>query len=140
MESIPTWLPVVALALRNSDGHWMMQRRPLSKEHGGLWEFPGGKVEPGETPRTALVREIAEELGIRIQAKDLSAFAFGDSDDREDGRAIVVMLYSCDRWEGEPRSLEGGEIGWVPASRFRELDMPPIDAELSRRLIRFEAV
>ncbi|MXO85107.1 NUDIX domain-containing protein [Altererythrobacter aurantiacus] len=117
----------------------MMQRRPLSKEHGGLWEFPGGKVEPGETPRTALVREIAEELGIRIQAKDLRAFAFGDSDDREDGGTIVVMLYSCDQWEGEPRSLEGGQIAWVPASRFRDLDMPPIDAELSRRLIQCEA-
>ena len=67
VENIPTWTCVVALALRDGKGRWLMHRRPADKHHGGLWEFPGGKVETGETPRNALVREIEEELGLVIE-------------------------------------------------------------------------
>ena len=128
MEDFPTWIPVVALALGDRAGRWLMHRRPAHKEHGGLWEFPGGKVEPGETPRAALVREIREELGIELDPACLRPTAFAD-----DGTAgaPVILLYTCTRWRGPPpRALEGGVVDWFTPTEIGRLECPPLDRQL----------
>ena len=134
MEKIPTWICVVALALHDDRGRWLMHRRPLHKHHGGLWEFPGGKVETGERPREALVREIQEELGLSLAPHAVQPVAFAEENETGSAKPIVIMLYSS-TWDGSPvAALEGGEIAWF---RPREIDMlpkPPLDIELSRRL------
>ena len=111
-----------------------MHRRPLHKHHGGLWEFPGGKVETGERPREALVREIQEELGLSLAPHAVQPVAFAEENETGSAKPIVIMLYSS-TWDGSPvAALEGGEIAWF---RPREIDMlpkPPLDIELSRRL------
>ena len=112
-----------------------MHRRPDHKHHGGLWEFPGGKVESSETPAKALVREIGEELGIAIRAGDLQPAAFAQ-EARASGRApIVILLYTCTRWEGEVAALEGGEVAWFAQDAIAALDKPPLDIELAARLL-----
>lgn len=133
MAENPTWITVVAVALQRGDGHWLMHRRPPGKHHGGLWEFPGGKVETGEFPTLALHREIAEELGIKIDVNALvpAGFAHGAHDGQ--GREIVILLYTCVTWTGEPAALEGGEIGWYPVSELGKLALPPLDRMLVTR-------
>ena len=132
MKTNPTWLPVVALALRLGDGRWLMHQRPADKQHGGLWEFPGGKVESGENPRLALVRELKEELAIEVAAKDLHPCAFADS---PADRPTVILLYTCSIWEGEPQSCEGGAVEWFDAAGMRALPKPPLDHDLVESLI-----
>jgi 8-oxo-dGTP diphosphatase len=136
MTENPTWIAVVAVALQRDDGRWLMHRRPLEKHHGGLWEFPGGKVESDEYPSLALVREIREELGIALDLAALhpAAFAQGERDRR--GREIVILLYTCREWTGEPAALEGGEVGWFAASELAALAKPPLDRALAARLLR----
>ena len=122
---------MVALALVDGEGRWLMHRRPAHKHHGGLWEFPGGKVEPAETPANALVREIREELGITISADTLSPAGFAQDDSEQ---PIVILLYTTSSWGGEPQALEGGEIGWhLPADALR-LERPPLDCDLMRAM------
>ena len=133
MESNPTWVPVVALSLRDQSGRLLMQKRPADKRHGGLWEFPGGKVETGENPRAALVREIAEELGIGIDAEALEPALFADEADA--GR-LVLILYTCSSWRGEIVAHEGQESGWFTPGEAARLPMPPMDADLLKRLRR----
>ena len=134
MEKIPTWICVVALALRDDRGRWLMHRRPLHKHHGGLWEFPGGKVEPGERPREALVREIQEELGLSLVPHAVQPVAFAEEDETGRTKPIVIMLYSS-AWDGSPvAALEGGEIAWFRSHEIDLLPKPPLDIELSRRL------
>lgn len=123
-------MPVVAAALRGPDGLWLMQRRPHGKHHGGLWEFPGGKVEQGESPRAALVRELSEELGIVLSADDLAPAGFADGAPDEDGRAIVIFLYTATAWHGVPRAERDAEIGWFDFARAAELPKPPLDVAL----------
>ena len=104
MQSFPTSLIVVAVAIQRADGKFLLQRRPLGKEHGGLWEFPGGKIEAGESAKSALVREIKEELGLIIQPEDLQAATFATSENAP-GPAkpgIVILLYTCRFWQGDP--------------------------------------
>jgi 8-oxo-dGTP diphosphatase len=130
----PTWIAVVAVALEDSEGRILMQRRPLGKAHGGMWEFPGGKVEPDETPRAALVREVNEELALALDPTALTPACFADGR-REDGKkTIVILLYSSRTWFGVPRSLEGGECGWFTRAEIAQLAMPPLDYELLERL------
>lgn len=136
MKNFPTWLPVVAIALSDGAGRWLLHRRPEGKQHGGLWEFPGGKVEPGETPAAALVREIREELGIGLAAPDLAPVSFAQSDARAGGLPIVILLYSARRWEGRPAALEGGAIGWFTPAEARNLAKPPLDEKLLDALVR----
>jgi 8-oxo-dGTP diphosphatase len=113
MAKRPTILIVVALALLDSAGRVLVQRRPEDRAHGGLWEFPGGKVEAGEGPAGALVREIAEELGVTIAAADLAPLTFAASPEHGDTRPLVLLLYTCRRWQGEPVPEPGAEIQWL---------------------------
>ena len=131
MESEPTWLAVVALALRDDTGRLLLQRRPAEKHHGGLWEFPGGKVERAENPRFALVREIAEELGLAISASDLTPALVADE---QGARPVVLFLYTCAAWQGEVLPSEGQQWGWFTREAARALDLAPMDRDLLERL------
>ena len=134
MEKIPTWICVVALALHDDRGLWLMHRRPLHKHHGGLWEFPGGKVEADERPRKALVREIQEELGLSLAPHTVQPVAFAEEDDTGSAKPIVIMLYRS-VWDGSPvEAREGGEIAWFAPREIESLDKPPLDIELMRHL------
>lgn len=138
MQEKSTLLPVVAVALIDSGGRVLMQRRPRGKQHGGLWEFPGGKVEAGETPEISAIREIEEELGITISSEALVplTFAANSMGDRSAGdRPIVILLYICRVWIGQPQCLDGAELCWIAPAGILELDMPPLDRPLARTLI-----
>ncbi len=138
MEDNPTWIPIVALALPDGRGRWLMHLRPDDKQHGGLWEFPGGKVEPGETPANALIREIQEELGITLERATLSPAGFAENDPHNGERQIVIMLYTSQPWNlhhrAQPRCLEGGGVGWFTPDELESLAMPPLDAVLARQI------
>ncbi|EAP89909.1 NTP pyrophosphohydrolase [Oceanicaulis sp. HTCC2633] len=131
-------LLVVACALVDPDGRVLLARRPEGKQHAGLWEFPGGKVEPGESPEQALVRELREELGIEPCEQCLQPFAFA-SEKLETGGHLLMPLFVCRRWDGFIRPTEGQAIAWVRTDQFREYPMPPADkplaAELRDRLV-----
>lgn len=125
--SIP--LIVVAGALNDGEGRWLMQRRPMGKAHGGLWEFPGGKVEPGETPAAALVRELAEELGIAVTTDALSPLGFA-TDRAADGRVVVLLLYRVAAFSGTPRAIDATALVWEAPPVLAALPMPPLDVPL----------
>lgn len=122
---------VVAAALTDAEARVLVARRPAGKQHGGLWEFPGGKVESGETPKAALVRELHEELGIEINPAALTPIAFSES---SGDRHLVLLLYRCLAWRGEARALDAAEIRWVAVDRLAALDMPPADRPLAAAL------
>ena len=130
MENIPTWMTVVALAARDADGRVLLQQRPPGKHHGGLWEFPGGKVEPFENPRYALAREIAEELAIEIEPGILEPCGFAEEAAFDGRPAIVLLLYTCHRWSGEICGLEGQGWDWFHLSEAAELALAPMDRAL----------
>ena len=112
-----------------------MQKRPEHKDHSGLWEFPGGKVEPGETPVNALVREVSEELAVTIMAPDLQPVAFAQSATSASGRQIVILLYIYLHSGGKVMSQEGAEIGWFTPEEVIGLPKPPLDIDLARHLL-----
>lgn len=129
------WKPVVALALRDGEGRLLLQRRPLHKHHGGRWEFPGGKVEPGETPRMALVREIAEELAIRLDPADLTPALMAEEMAAEAGDPVIVLLlYTACVWRGAIMGMERQEWGWFADGEAAKLDLAPMDGDLLARL------
>jgi len=130
------WMPVVAGALRSADGRWLMHQRPAGKHHAGLWEFPGGKVEPDETPVEALVRELCEELGIGCNPAACIPTCFAEATAAQAGRAIVILLYTITRWNGNPAALEGGKIGWFTPDEVRALAKPPLDVILTGQLLQ----
>ncbi|KWV93426.1 hypothetical protein AUC45_01025 [Erythrobacter sp. YT30] len=125
---------VVAGALLGEDGRWLMHRRPFDKHHGGLWEFPGGKVEVSEIPVKALIRELHEELGIEIEAADCEPFCFAENSPENGNPHIVILLYILRRWSGSPQALEGGELGWFTPAETDSLAKPPLDEVLTARL------
>jgi len=131
-----SWIPVVAAALHRSDGLWLMHRRPPGKHHAGLWEFPGGKVEPAEMPVQSLVRELAEELGIRCSEEACVPTTFAQSGGGERALPIVILLYTVGAWEGEPQALEGGAVGWFTAEAVLALPKPPLDILLAGQLFQ----
>jgi len=131
VESNPTWMAVTALALRDEIGRFLLQQRPFHKHHGGLWEFPGGKVEREETPRHALVREIAEELGIEIETGALTPLLLAD--EGAAGR-VVLFLYSARSWRGAITPLEGQNWGWFTRAEAVSLDLAPMDRDLLGRM------
>lgn len=138
MEKNPTWTLVVALALQDDSGRWLMHLRDEKKEHGGLWEFPGGKVESGETPVNALIREIEEELGISLEAASLTPTGFAQSELGDSKTPIVILLYTGGPWNllrgKQPQALEGGGIGWFTIEEIEALSKPPLDVKLAEQL------
>ena len=120
-------LMVPALALVDPDGRVLLAQRPPGKAMADLWEFPGGKIEPGETPEAALIREIDEELGINTKQSCLAPVSFASHD--YEAFHLVLLLYICRRWQGRPEPREGGELAWVRPSQLRNYDMPPANTE-----------
>jgi 8-oxo-dGTP diphosphatase len=124
---------VVACALVDGDGRVLVTQRPEGKQLAGLWEFPGGKLEPGERPEAALIRELGEELGIIVQEPCLAPLSFASFPYPD--FHLLMPLYICRRWEGTPRPLEGQPLKWVRPGKLRELAMPPADEPLIPPLI-----
>jgi 8-oxo-dGTP diphosphatase len=119
---------VVAAALVDIDGRVLIARRPEGKALAGLWEFPGGKVEPGERPEAALIRELSEELGIDVQEACLAPFVFASH--AYDSFHLVMPLYLCRRWSGLVVAREHAALAWVRPNALSDYPMPPADAPL----------
>lgn len=126
-------LLVVACALVDTDGRVLISQRPPGKQLEGLWEFPGGKLEPGETPEETLVRELKEELGIETKTACLAPLTFA-SHSYEDFN-LLMPLYVCRRFWGIPQPLEGQALKWVYPKKLRDYPMPPADEPLIPFLI-----
>ena len=119
---------VSAVALVDADGRVLLAQRPAGKPLAGLWEFPGGKVNPGETPETALIRELAEELGIDVAASCLAPFTFASYTYPD--FHLLMPLYICRKWSGIPAAREGQRLAWVRPARLGDYPMPPADPPL----------
>lgn len=121
-------LLVVACALIDADGRILLAQRPEGKSLAGLWEFPGGKVEPGETPEETLVRELHEELGITTKVACLAPLTFASHSYEK--FHLLMPLYVCRRYEGIPHGKEGQAVKWVKPQALRDYPMPPADEPL----------
>lgn len=121
-------LLVAAAALVDVDGRVLICRRPQGKALAGLWEFPGGKVEPGETPEACLIRELEEELGVTVAQACLAPFVFASH--AYDSFHLLMPLYLCRRWSGVVTAKEHEAIAWVKPARLGDYPMPPADAPL----------
>ena len=119
---------VVACALVDADKRVLIAQRPEGKTLAGLWEFPGGKVEPGETPEECLIRELDEELGIRVAHACLAPFVFASHG--YESFHLMMPLYLCRRWEGFVTAKEHKAIAWVKPAQLADYPMPPADAPL----------
>jgi len=119
---------VAAVALVDADGRVLLQQRPPGKAMAGLWEFPGGKVEAGETPEASLLRELKEELDLDVSASCLAPFTFASH--AYDDFHLLMPLFVCRRWDGRVRPLEGQKIAWVRPLRMADYPMPPADRPL----------
>src|SRR5690606_15600830 len=119
---------VVACALVDVDGRVLVAQRPTGKAMAGLWEFPGGKVVAGETPETALIRELHEELGIDTETSCLAPLTFASH--RYETFHLLMPLYVCRVWRGDPAAREGQSLKWVRPARLRDYPMPPADVPL----------
>ena len=126
-------LLVVAVVLVDGDGRVLIAQRPADKALGGLWEFPGGKLEAGERPEDALIRELAEELGIRVAEACLAPLTFASHPYPD--MHLLMPLYVCRRWDGTPEPREGQALKWVRPRALRDYPMPPADAPLIPALI-----
>ncbi len=121
-------LLVTAVALIDVDGRVLLAQRPEGKSLAGLWEFPGGKVETGETPEAALIRELHEELGIETKESCLAPLTFASHS--YDDFHLLMPLFACRRWQGIPAPREGQTLAWVRANDLRNYPMPPADIPL----------
>ena len=119
---------IPAVCLVDADGRVLLSQRPEDKSMAGKWEFPGGKIETGETPETALIRELGEELGIDTHSSCLAPLCFVSH--AYDDWHMVLMLYVCRRWKGTPTPQEGNDVIWVRPQRLRDHDMPDANREL----------
>ena len=120
-------IPVVAVVASHA-GQYLVGRRPYEKQHGGLWEFPGGKVEDGELPESALVRELKEELGIDITESCLAPLTFASH--VYDDFHLLMPLYICRVWKGDVTPLEGQQLKWLRPIDMGSVQMPPADVPL----------
>lgn len=123
---------VVACALIDTDNRVLLAQRPEGRSMAGLWEFPGGKIEPNETPEGALIRELREELSIEVWPKCLAPFTFASHS--YENFHLLMPLYLCRKWGGEITPREGQRITWVRANRLSEFAMPPADEPLRTML------
>ena len=119
---------VSAVALVDADGRILLAQRPAHKSMGGLWEFPGGKIEADESPEAALIRELQEELDINTSESCLAPLSFASH--AYDDFHLLMMLFVCRRWHGQPRPVEGGALKWVRPNQLRDYPMPPADIPL----------
>ncbi|MDB9998510.1 8-oxo-dGTP diphosphatase MutT [Alphaproteobacteria bacterium] len=119
---------VASIAIIDANDQILIAKRPNKKHLSGFWEFPGGKVEKGESPENALVREVKEELNIDINNKCIAPLTF--SEFNYENFHLLLLLYVCRRWEGEPMSMEKNEIKWVKVNTLRQYKMPPADDSL----------
>ena len=124
---------VVACALVDIDNRVLITQRPEGKVLAGLWEFPGGKLEPGERPEASLIRELHEEIGITVQEACLAPLTFASH--AYDAFHLLMPLYICRRWEGQVIAREGQNIAWVRPNKLRDYPMPPADIPLIPHLI-----
>jgi len=128
-EAIPMKTVLVsAVALIDTDGRILLAQRPEGKSMAGLWEFPGGKIEPGETPEHALVRELKEELGIDTWSSCLAPLTFASHSYYS--FHLLMPLFACRKWDGIPHPQEGQTLKWVHARDLRDYPMPPADIPL----------
>lgn len=121
---------VAAVGLIDPDGRVLMTTRPKGKDYAGLWEFPGGKVEDGEYPGDAAVRELEEELGVSTEHHCLAPFGFGVERDA----GLLLLLFLCRKWDGRPHGREGQSVRWTAPAELLTLDMPPVDRPLAAQL------
>ena len=139
VEAAPTsgkpTLLVAAVALIDAENRVLLARRPEGKPLAGLWEFPGGKVAPGETPEEALIRELREELGIDVSAACLGPFTFASH--TYEKFHLLMPLYLCRRWQGQVTAMEGQALAWVRPARLGDYAMPPADIPLVAMLRDF---
>lgn len=119
---------VAACALVDADNRILLAERPQGKALAGLWEFPGGKVEPGERPEQTLIRELREELGITVREPCLAPLTFASH--AYETFQLFMPLWVCRRWEGQVRPVEGQKLAWVKPGRLRDYPMPPADEPL----------
>jgi len=119
---------VSAVALVDIDGRVLLTQRPEGKHMAGMWEFPGGKVDPGETPEIALIRELQEELGIDTWSSCLAPLTFASHS--YDNFHLLMPLFACRKWDGAPLGKEGQRLKWVRTSELRDYPMPPADIPL----------
>ncbi len=119
---------VAAVALIDRDGRVLLAQRPEGKSMAGLWEFPGGKVEPGETPEAALIRELHEELGIETWDSCLAPLTFASHG--YESFHLLMPLFACRKWNGTPHPREGQRLSWAHANELRNYPMPPADVPL----------
>lgn len=124
---------VVACALIDADGRVLLAERPAGKSMAGLWEFPGGKLEPSERPEEALIRELKEELGIDVKEACLAPLTFASH--RYDDFHLLMPLYVCRRWEGTVSPQEGQRVQWARPNKLRDYPMPPADEPLISHLL-----
>jgi 8-oxo-dGTP diphosphatase len=121
---------VVAAVIRDTDGRVLLTKRPPGSHMGGLWEFPGGKVEEGEAPQDALARELHEELGLEVRVEKPITFAVHE----EPGLRILLLFYAVRIEAGAPRGREGQAVMWIPSTELPSYPTPPADSEIVRRL------
>ena len=124
----PPLVLVAAVALIDPDGRVLLAQRPAGKSMAGLWEFPGGKVEPGETPEAALIRELHEELGIETWTSCLAPLSFASH--AYERFHLLMPLYACRRWQGTLAARENQQLAWVRPKDMRNYPMPPADLPL----------
>lgn len=126
---------VAAVALVDVDGHVLLAQRPKGKHMEDMWEFPGGKVEAGESPEMALIRELKEELDIDVKASCLAPFTFVSHDYEE--FTLLLLLYLCRKWQGTPRAVEAQALTWKHPQEMSAIPMPPADVPLVAMLRDF---
>ncbi|OUI88449.1 NTP pyrophosphohydrolase [Acetobacter sp. DmW_043] len=128
-------LLVSAVALINENRHVLLAQRPEGKSLAGLWEFPGGKTEPGESPEATLIREVDEELGLHISPDNITPLTFASHSYADFD--LLMPLYLCRTWQGIPHGREGQNIAWVPLTDLYDYPMPPADLPLIPFLQKF---